>query len=189
MSLETRKVAYTEMKHGTKEDYELLFSGFADDTSRFADVCLGLVRQQDGENGAHPISRMEHSLQAGTRAVRDGASDEMVTVALLHDIGDVLALHNHSAVSAEILRPFISEENYWVIKHHGIFQKYYYAHHLGGDRHERDQFKDHPYFKACVRFCERYDQNSFDPDYDTLPIEHFEPIVKCVFAESRAQWV
>jgi predicted HD phosphohydrolase len=185
------RVSYTQMKHGTKEDYELLMGGWANDdnTDAVVSTLLDLVERQDGDNGAHPISRREHSLQSGTRAVRDGADDETIFIALLHDIGDVLALHNHSEVSAAILRPYLSDEAWWVVRHHGIFQTYYYAHHLGGDRHERDQHRDHPHFAACVRFCERYDQCSFDPAYVSLTPEDFAPIVRRVVAARKHQWV
>jgi predicted HD phosphohydrolase len=185
-----RQVSYTAMKHGTKEDYELVFSAWDDEDDGTADWCLRLLDEQHSHTGVEKITRRQHSLQAGTRAMRDDAADEeLVVVALLHDIGDVLSLHNHSEVGAAILRPFVSDESYWVLKHHGIFQKYYYAHHIGGDRYEREQFRDHPYYAATVRFCEKYDQCSFDPDYDTLPIEAFEPIVRKVMTKRREQLV
>lgn len=185
-----RQVGYTAMKHGTREDYELVFSAWDDEDDGTADWCLRLLAEQSSRTGVERVTRQQHSLQAGTRALRDpDATDELVVVALLHDIGDVLSLHNHSEVSAAILRPFVSDESYWVVKHHGIFQKYYYAHHVGGDRHERDQFRDHPAFAAAVRFCEKFDQCSFDPDYDTLPVEEFEPIVHRVMRTRRQQLV
>ena len=103
-----------------------------------------------------------------------GADDELVVGALLHDIGDDLAPYNHAAFAAAILRPYVRNEVTWVIAQHGLFQTYYYAHHLGGDRHRRDQFKDHPWYSACVRFCE-WDQASFD---------HFEPLLRRIFLKT-----
>ena len=105
--------------------------------------------------------------------------------ALLHDIGDELAPHTHGEMTAAVLRPYIAPEICWVVKHHGLFQMYYYAHLTGGDRNARDRYRDHPWFDACAEFCERYDQNCFDPDFDTLPVETFEPMVRRVFAEPR----
>ena len=125
---------------------------------------------------------LEHSLQSATRAHRDGADEEMVVAALLHDIGDLLSPYNHSEMAAAVLRPYVSEKTYWIVRHHGLFQSYYYAHHSGGDRNARDAYRDHPWYQATVDFCERWDQSSFDPEYDSLPLEFFEPVVKRVFA-------
>ena len=102
---------------------------------------------------------------------------------MLHDIGDVLAPANHSEVAAALLAPYVSEKNHWIIKHHGLFQGYYWFHFIGQDRDARDKYKDHEYYQACVDFCARWDQPSFDPDYDTLPLEHFEPKVRALFAK------
>ena len=131
------------------------------------------------------MTRLEHSLQSATRAYRDGRSEEYVVMALLHDIGDELAPWTHSELAAAVLRPYVSEECWWIAKHHGVFQLYYYAHHLGGDRNVRDHYRSSPFFDACAEFCELYDQNSFDPGYESLPIEFFEPMVRRVFAEPR----
>ena len=113
---------------------------------------------------------------------------ETVVCALLHDVGDTLAPDNHSAVAAAVLRPFVSERNYWVVLHHGLFQGYYYFHHQGQDRNARDRYRDHAHYQACVDFCERWDQQSFDPNYPTLPLAHFEPMVRRVFAETRQRF-
>ena len=114
-----------------------------------------------------------------------GRSEEYVVAALLHDIGDELAPWTHGEMTAAILKPFIAPDICWIVKHHGLFQMYYYAHYSGGDRNARDRFQDHPCYDACIEFCERYDQNCFDPAYDSLPVELFEPMVRRVFAEPR----
>ena len=105
--------------------------------------------------------------------------------ALVHDIGDTLATLNHSELAAVIVEPFVSEENHWIVKHHGIFQGYYFFHHLGLDRNMRDRYRDHPHWRACAHFCAAYDQNSFDPGYDTLPLDFFEPMLRRVFAAPK----
>ena len=84
---------------------------------------------------------------------------------------------------AAIIRPYVSDKTHWIIKHHGMFQEFYYAHHLGKDRNARDQFKDHPFYQDTIDFCENWDQKSFDPDYKSFPIEHFEPMVRRVFTK------
>ena len=124
-----------------------------------------------------------HSLQAATRAPGGaGADDDWVVSALLHDIGDIYAPYNHDEYAAAILRPFVREQCAWVVEKHADFQRLYYAHHLGGNKDAREKHRGHAYFDDCATFCELWDQNSFDPDYDTLPLEFFRPLVRGVFA-------
>ena len=176
-------VSFTQMKDGTKEDYELLEKLEKPYLSLTADRVMDELRRQ-GEVSleGYPITRLEHGLQSGTRALREGADIDWVVGALLHDIGDGLAPQNHDRFSAEVIRPFVRDEVAWVVEHHGIFQMFYYAHHYGWDKDARERFKDHPCFASCADFCERWDQSSFDPDYDYEPLELFEPMVREVFA-------
>ena len=141
-----------------------------------------------GDKLGYQVDRYTHSLQSATRAESDGADEETVVCALLHDLGDVIAPDNHSEVIASILRPYISEKNHWVLKHHGLFQGYYYFHHMGGDRNARERYKDHPFYQDCVDFCEKWDQTSFDPDYPTLPLEYFKPMVRKVLTAPKYTW-
>ena len=131
--------------------------------------------------GGYPVTRYQHCLQSATRALRDGADIEYVVAALIHDIGDDLSPYNHSDVAAAILKPYVRAEVTWVVQQHGLFQSYYFAHHFDKNRNGRDRFKDHPWYDACVRFCERWDQAAFDPDYPSEPLSTFEPIVREVF--------
>jgi predicted HD phosphohydrolase len=126
-----------------------------------------LRRQEHVTLEGYRITRLEHGLQSATRAERDGADIDWIVAALLHDIGDGLAPQNHDRMSAEVIRPFVRWDVAWVVEHHGIFQMLYYAHHYGWDRNARDRFRDHPCFDSCAEFCERWDQSSFDPDYDS----------------------
>ncbi|HEX6386146.1 MAG TPA: HD domain-containing protein [Anaerolineae bacterium] len=180
-----QRVSFTRMADGTREDYELLGRLEEEYIKELPDRLLQALDALKSSLSGYQVSRYEHSLQSATRAYRDGRSEEYVVAALLHDIGDVLAPYTHGEMVAAILKPFVAEEICWVVKYHGLFQMYYYAHHTGGDRHARDRFKDHPYYDACVEFCEKYDQNCFDPRYDSLPVEFFEPMVRRVFAEPR----
>lgn len=178
-------VSFTSMEDGTKEDYELL-DRFAEEYARsLPDRLLESLNGLKQSYAGYQVNRYEHSLQSATRASRDGRGDEYVVAALLHDLGDELAPYTHGEMVAAILRPYVSAELCWVVGHHGIFQSYYYAHHYGEDRHARDRYRAHPHFDACVEFCERYDQNCFDPAYESLPIEFFAPMVRGVFAEPR----
>ncbi|MDP6993386.1 MAG: HD domain-containing protein [Woeseiaceae bacterium] len=181
----SQKVSFTAMEHGSQEDYDLIMADEESKAGQLADRVLDWLRQLDGES-PYQISRLGHSLQTATRAERDGADDETIVCALLHDIGDVLGPANHSEVAAALLAPYVSEKNHWVIKHHGIFQGYYWFHFIGGDRDARERYRDHEHYQACVDFCANWDQPSFDPGYDTLPLEYFEPKVRALFArESR----
>jgi len=178
-----QKVSFTQMKDGTKDDYVMLGQLEKPHLAMTADRIMREMRAQADEGlPGYRITRLEHSLQAATRASKEGADIDWVVAALLHDIGDGLAPQNHDRFSAEILRPFVREEVTWVVAHHGIFQMYYYAHHYGWDRDERQKYADHPYFSSCADFCERWDQSSFDPDYEMHSLDTFEPMVREVFA-------
>ncbi len=177
-----KKVNFTEMKNGTKEDYLFLEKHEKNYISKTADRILkymsGLTKTLEG----YPVSRLEHSLQSATKALKAGEDEEMIVAALLHDIGDELAPMNHSEYAAAILKPYVSEKTHWIVERHGEFQAFYYAHHLGGDRNKREKYKDHKYYQATIDFCEKYDQGCFDPNYKSLPLEHFEPMVRRIFS-------
>ena len=176
-------VSFTRMDEGTAEEYAFLGQLWDDHKqAHLTDSVLEMLGRLKGPTLGYQIDRYQHSLQSATRAMRDGAEEEMVVAALLHDIGDILAPDNHSALAAAVLRPFVSQATYWIILHHGIFQGYYFWHHSGGDRNARERYRGHPQFEACAAFCEKWDQTSFDPAYDTAPIETFEPMVRRLFA-------
>lgn len=175
-------VSFTQMKDGTRDEYLLLEELEKPFVALTADRVLDELRRAEVSLEGYKITRLEHGLQSATRAERDGADIDWIVGALLHDIGDGLAPRNHDRMSAEVIRPFVRWDVAWVVEHHGIFQMIYYAHHYGWDENARDQFRDHPCFDSCAEFCERWDQSSFDPDYDTQPLEHFEPLVREVFA-------
>ena len=175
-------VKFLQMKDGTKEDYLLLekhekkyIEGTADRLIKFMS---GLTNTLEG----YQITRLEHSLQSATRALNNKANDEMVVATLLHDIGDELAPLNHSEYAAAVLKPYVSEKTHWIIEKHGEFQMYYYVHHLGGNRNQRDKYKGHKYYKDTLDFCENWDQKSFDPNFKSLPLKEFEPMVKKIFS-------
>jgi predicted HD phosphohydrolase len=176
------KVKFTAMKDGDKEDYEFLTRHEIDYASKTAERLLGALVDLDESLSGYQVTRLGHSLQSATRAWRDGADTDWVASALLHDIGDIYAPYNHDEYAATILRPFVREQCAWVVEKHGDFQKLYYAHHLGGNPHARDAYRDHPYFDDCAAFCERWDQTSFDPSYDHHDIGFFREMVEEVFA-------
>ena len=173
---------FIQMKDGTKEDYLLLekhekkyIEGTADRLIKFMS---GLTNTLEG----YKITRLEHSLQSATRALNDKANDETVVATLLHDIGDELAPLNHSEYAAAVLKPYVSEKTHWIIEKHGEFQMYYYAHHFGGNKNQREKYKGHKFYQDTVNFCENWDQKSFDPNYKSLSLNEFEPLIKKIFS-------
>ncbi len=178
-------VSFTRMIDGTRDDYQLLSKHWESHYSALPGEVLGMLKRLGGDKLGYKVDRYQHSLQTATRAKRDGADDELVCCALLHDIGDILAPNNHAQMAASVLRPFISEDNYWLVQHHAIFQGYYFWHHYGQDRDARERYCGHPMFQRTADFCEKLDQTSFDPDYDTMPLEAFEPMVRRLFERPR----
>ena len=178
-----QKVKFTSMDHGTKEDYDLIAIHDSENERNLVKRVIEWLKMMDGDS-PYQVSRLQHCLQTATRAEKDGADTETIVCALLHDIGDVISPVNHSQASAAILRPYISEKNYWIVRHHGFFQGYYFFHHLGKDRNARDAFKEHKFYKACIDFCENWDQKSFDPNFKSMTLESFKPLVKKIFSRT-----
>ncbi|MCM5703851.1 HD domain-containing protein [Larsenimonas salina] len=176
------QVAFRQMKDGTREEYLFLEKLESEFNEGLVDRLLQALKDLENTLSGYQVSRLEHSLQSAARAEADGADEDLIVGALLHDLGDELAPYNHSQLAASIIRPYVRGEVTWIVHHHGLFQKIYYAHFYGEDPNERDRFKDHPWYQSCIDFCERYDQASFDPDYPTPPLEHFEPILRRVFS-------
>jgi len=178
------KVSFTQMKDGTREDYALLTEQETNYANGTADRLLkALVELDEGLSG-YQVTRLGHSLQSATRAWRAGADIDWVVSALLHDIGDIFAPHNHDEYAATILKPFVREQCRWVVEMHGEFQMIYYGHHVGANPDKRDKHRGHAFFADCAQFCEDWDQASFDPDYENLPLDFFAPMVREVFART-----
>lgn len=186
MSAQEPCVSFTRMQDGSAADYALLERLERDHVKRLPERILEHLRRLEHSLSGYRISRLEHSLQTATRALRDGADTDWIVAALLHDIGDDLAPHNHDSFAAEILRPYLREDCVWVVRHHGNFQLAYYGDKVGADPEARRKYIDDPRYEAAVVFCERWDQTSFDPGYDTEPLASFEPLVHEVF--SRPPW-
>ncbi|MGL4315410.1 MAG: HD domain-containing protein [Pseudomonas sp.] len=176
---------FTHMEDGSAEDWAIIAQDFAAYAKQLPDRILTHLKLLDGDFGGFPVDRLTHSLQTATLAHRDGKDEEYVVCALLHDIGDTLGSYNHADIAAAMLKPFVSAENHWMVEKHAIFQGYYFFHHLGLDRHLREQFKAHPQYQATIEFCARYDAAAFDPEGETLPLEFFEPMLRRVFAQPK----
>ena len=170
------------MKNGTKEDYQLLEKYEKNFERQTADRIIKYLASQTTTLEGYKITRLEHSLQTATRALKDRASEEMIVAALLHDIGDELAPLNHAEYAATVLKPYVSEKTRWIVEKHGEFQTYYYVHHLGGNRNQREKYKGHEYYQDAINFCENWDQKSFDPEFKSLTLKDFDPLIRKIFS-------
>jgi predicted HD phosphohydrolase len=179
------RAAFHAMTEGTKEDWDKIAVGAIELAAGLPDRVLAHLRLLGGDYGGFAVDRLMHSLQTSTRAHRADRDDEYVFCALIHDIGDLLGPLNHADVAAAVVKPFVSEQNHWMVEKHAIFQGYYFFHHLGLDPDMREQFRGHEWFDYTAEFCHEYDQPAFDPGYDTLPLEHFEPLVRQVMSSPK----
>lgn len=179
------RAKFHHMKDGTAEDWAIIGREAAAFAKTVPERIVDHLMLLEGDCGGFPVDRLTHCLQTATLAHKDGKDDEYVVCALLHDIGDTLGPANHADVAAVLLEPFVSEENHWMVKHHGIFQGYYFFHYLGLNRNLRDQYRDHPFYEHTLEFIEKYDAPAFDPDAETYPMEFFKPMLEKVFAKPR----
>jgi predicted HD phosphohydrolase len=180
-----RRAAFHAMVDGTQEDWRVITDESVEFHHGLPDRVLAHLRLLEHGDGGFAVDRLEHSVQTATRAYRADRDDEYVLCALLHDIGDTLGCYNHADIGAAIIEPFVSPRNHWMVEHHGIFQAYYYFHHLGLDRDVRERFRGHEWFEHTAEFCAEFDQPAFDPGYDSLPLGHFEPLVRDLMAAPR----
>jgi predicted HD phosphohydrolase len=179
------RARFHEMTEGTQEDWRIIAKSARAFNKTLPDRVLSHLLLLQGDFGGYAVDRLEHSLQTATRAHRDGRDEEYVVCALLHDIGDTLGSMNHADIATAILRPFASEKNLFMVEKHGIFQGYYFFEHLGLEKNLREQFRGHEWFDYTAEFCEKYDQNSFDPSYESMPLGAFAPMVRNVFGNPR----
>jgi predicted HD phosphohydrolase len=178
----SKSVSFHRMEDGTRADYELLDRFERVYVQTLSDHVLGALLKLGNSLQGYQVSRLGHSLQAATRALKDGADEELVVAALIHDVGDELAPYNHAEIAAGILRPYVRAEVTWIVEQHGLFQTYYYAHHYGGNRDAREKFREHRWYQSCKDFCANWDQCSFDPKYPWEPLQTFEPLVRRIFS-------
>jgi predicted HD phosphohydrolase len=184
-SLLERRAKFHRMVDGTQDDWMIIAGNAIQHNKALPDRVLAHLRLLANDFGGYAVDRLEHSLQTATRAHRDGRDEEYVVCALLHDIGDTLGSFNHADIAAAILKPFVSEQNHFMLEKHGIFQGYYFFEYLGLDKNLRERFRDHPWFEYTAEFCAKYDQSSFEPGYESMPLEAFEPMLRNVMARPR----
>lgn len=179
------RASFHHMKDGTYEDWAVIAKEAKAHAEQLPRRLMDHLLLLQGDCGGYAVDRLTHSLQTATLAHKDGKDDEYVVCALLHDIGDTLGPANHADIAATILEPYVSDENHWMVKHHAIFQGYYFFEHLGLNKNLRDNYRDHPCYDRTLEFIEKYDAPAFDPEAETYPLEFFEPMLKTVFAKPR----
>ena len=178
----SKRATFSNLQDGTREDWQCIAAEFVPFAEALPRRIVAHLQLLEGDFGGFPIDRLAHSRQTATRALADGRDEEYVVCALLHDIGDTLGPWNHPEIAAALLAPFVSEANLWMVRHHGIFQGYYFFHHLGLDRNLRDQFAGHVHYERTHEFCELYDSPAFDARAEMLPLVEFEPMLRRVLS-------
>lgn len=176
---------FTRMDESTSEQWAVIGAETAKNQGRTADNFLTLLRSLASVTDGFATDQLTHSLQTATRAERAGADDEVVFASLVHDIGKAVSVPNHPAIAAEMIRPYVRDDVYRMIKHHQDFQGRHYYEYFGGDPNAREQYRGESFFELTEQFADEWDQTSFDPDYDTLPLDHFEPLVREITARPR----
>ncbi|MCC3304408.1 HD domain-containing protein [Sneathiella sp. HT1-7] len=183
--ISNERAKFSQMTDGTAADYKIISDNFKVFSKELPNRVLNHLKLLEGDFGGFSVDRLEHSLQSATLAHQDGQDEEYVVAALLHDIGDTLGTFNHADIGAAMLKPFVSEKIHWILEKHGIFQGYYFFHHIGLDRDMREQHRGHKYFEDCAHFCAAYDQAAFDKNFESAPLEYFEPMVRRVMASPK----
>lgn len=179
-----KEVTFTRLDQATEEDFRVVQPFMADQHEGLVDRLLQNLSSLAGPKLGFKVDRLEHSLQTATRSYRDNADEETIVCCLLHDIGDHLAPDNHGAFASEILRPFVSEDNYHIVRYHPEFQGYFFFDKIGADPNQRERHREEQWFDAAHNFCEAWDMPAFDPDYKSEPLEFFEPMLRNVFNRS-----
>ncbi|HTZ95715.1 MAG TPA: HD domain-containing protein [Terriglobales bacterium] len=183
--IKSNRAEFQALTESTHDDWQLIGSEMKRFSEKLPERLIAHLKLLQGDYGGFPVDRLEHCLQTATRAFQAGRDEEYVVCALLHDIGDTLGPRNHPDIAAAIVQPFVSEENHWIVQHHGIFQGYYFFHFLGLDRDMREKFRGHPYFEKTEEFCRLFDQAAFDPNFRSMPLKAFEPMIQRVFQRPR----
>jgi predicted HD phosphohydrolase len=179
------RATFTRLDGVTAEQFAPLHAATRTFRAALPDRVLRSLARMGGEYDGFPVDRLTHSLQTATLALRDDRDDEYVFCALVHDIGDDLAFYNHGELAAVVVHPFVGEANHWMVRHHPVFQGFYYWQHVGRDPASVERLRGHRHFDHTWEFVERYDQRAFDPAAETLPLAHFEPLVRRVMAQTH----
>jgi len=178
--------SFSRMDESTAAQWQTIALETATNQPRVADRVLSLLQSLAEITDGFAVDQLTHCLQTATRAEEAGAAPDMVVASLCHDIGKAISVSNHPKIAAEMLRPYVSEEIYRVIAAHQDFQGRHYYGYFDLDPEARAQYQGEPWYELAERFADEWDQTSFDPNYPTLPLEHFESMVRDLFAHPRS---
>jgi predicted HD phosphohydrolase len=177
-------MSFTRMDQSTTEEWRQIGQQVGRRQAGMPQLIKSMLQQLAEQYDGFAVDQLTHALQTATRAVRAGASEELIVAALCHDIGKVISVVNHPAIGAEILKPYIARETYEIIRTHQDFQGRHYYALMGMDANAREKYADEPWYSLAEKFTDEWDQTSFDPDYETLPLDYFEPMIDRVFSKN-----
>ena len=182
---EAMATTFTRMDESTAEQWAVIGAETMRNQPRVADEVLAMLERLEGITDGFATNQLVHCLQTATLAERAGADEEMIVASLCHDIGKIISVFGHPEIAAAILQPYVRDDVYQAIRAHQDFQGRHYYHHFGGDVNARDQYEGEPWYALAAQFADEWDQVAFDPDGPCEPLEHFEPMVRRVFAAPR----
>jgi predicted HD phosphohydrolase len=173
------------MQEGTAEDWAVIGAAHQEHFKKTPETLMNMLRSLEDVSVGFACNQLQHSLMTGTLARRDGATDEEVAIALLHDIGKAVNIPNHGPIAAELMKPYVSEDAYHAIYNHQHFQGKYYYEYLGESPSMRDDFKDESWYDLAVKLVDRWDAPAFDPEFEVDSLESFEPLLRKIFEKPK----
>ena len=179
-------MGFTRMDQGRAEDWMLIGDAISRRQATMPKMIKAMLASLEEQVDGFAVNQLEHSLQTATRALRAGASEELIVASLCHDIGKAISPANHAGISAEILKPYVSSETYEIIRTHQDFQGRHYYAYMGKDPESRRQYVNEPWYQQACEFTDEWDQVAFDPEYDSMPLPHFEPMIDRLFSQTRS---
>jgi predicted HD phosphohydrolase len=160
----TDKAAFTRMDASTREEWMTIGRATMQVQNDVPAHILGMLQKLGGLYAGFGVDQLHHALQTATMAKRANASDDMILGSLCHDLGKVISIPNHGAISAEILKAYVSSDVYHVLRTHQDFQGRHYYGHFGKSTTLRENYKNEPWFALAEQFTDEWDQAAFDPD-------------------------
>ena len=172
---------FTKMSEGTQKDWEHISEEHAPHIMDMPSRVIEMLKQLEALSLGFGTNQLHHALQTATMAKRAGADDEMILISLIHDMGKVVNVPNHGQICAEIIKPYVSEDAYHIIRTHQDFQGEHYYHYMGKPRDLRKNYENESWYEKAKQFTDEWDQAAFDPEYDTDTLESFIPLIEKFF--------
>ena len=176
---------FTRMQDGTADDWAVIGAAHLEHFTKTPAHIMDMLRSLESVTVGFACDQLQHSLMTGTLARRDGASDEEVAIALLHDVGKAVNIPNHGAIGAELIRPYVSEDAYHAIYYHQQFQGKYYFEYMGASPTMREDHAGKSWYALAEKLVDRWDAPAFDPDFEVDSLESFEPLINEIFATPK----